>query len=309
MIHLIGFGGQGKAWAPSLQEAGVQVMVYLPDHSHSVAIAEGAGIKTRPIHLLTEFLKKNDTVVFACPDRKIGEVYQKYISACSEKLHLILIHGFAMWSGDLIPNRNHSGCLLAPKAIGPELREAIQNSQKTKTPHSLKAAVCVSAGDGEVDFPRQNVMTIATQSLAFDSQSLIEASFDQETVGDLISEQLLLCGGVFSLLEWTMKEMRDAQIPEALIHEECITELELIARVLRKKGLPGTLQAISDSAKAGAVMMRKRFIEHKLPELLHLQANEVLDKTFLKNLSNEAEWKSDLSGAFQAKAAPRGNQT
>ncbi len=115
----------------------------------------------------------------------------------------------------------------------------------------------------------------------------------------MISEQLLLCGGVFSLLEWTIQEMQKAGIPEALIHEECITELGLIANVLKKRGLEGTVNVISDSAKAGAVMMREKLIQHGLPALLHQQAQEVLNGTFLKNLQNESEWKTNLSRAFK----------
>ena len=309
MIHIIGYGGQGKAWVPSLREAEFDVQLYLPEGSQTFELTKSQGINALRLNQLLLSLKENDTVVFACPDRVIGEVYTKNISTYSKPLHLILIHGFAMWSGDLKLNPLHTVGLLAPKAIGPELREAIVQCKSTDNKdqcHPLKAAICVSAdsslGEQVKNNALKNLRSLAKQGLQFSEENLIEATFDQETVGDLISEQLLLCGGVFSLLEWTQKEMKAAGIPDALIHEECITELELIARVIRKKGLPETIAAISDSAKAGAVMMRNRFVEHKLPELLHQQAREVVDKTFLNKLIDEKKWRAELKNAFGAKS-------
>jgi ketol-acid reductoisomerase len=308
-IHLVGFGGQGKAWAPSLKEAAFSVQVYLPRESKTFALCRDLSLDALPIEDLPAALREGDVVVFGCPDRKIGEVYRNFISAYAGKLHLVLIHGYAVWSGDIptvdrgysASNPKHTLNLLAPKAIGPELRSAIQQTRLTKghdSYHELRAGFFVANAEAQ-----SAVVEIATDGLQFSVDHLINASFEQETVGDLISEQLLLCGGLFSLLEWTFKEMRAVGIPEALIHEECLTELELVARVLRTKGLAGTLDAISDSAKAGAVMMRKRLVEHKLPELLHLQAQEVVNKKFLKNLLNDAEWKKDLQTAFKENPA------
>jgi ketol-acid reductoisomerase len=308
-IHLVGFGGQGKAWAPSLKEAAFSIQVYLPRDSKTFALCQDLSLPALPIKKLPGALRDGDVVVFGCPDRKIGEVYREFISEFTGSLHLILIHGYAVWSGDIpvnekafsAANPKHTLNLLAPKAIGPELRSAIQKSRLEKGRdgfHSLRAGFSVAN-----ETARAAVLEIATDGLQFSPDHLIPATFEQETVGDLISEQLLLCGGLFSLMEWTLKEMRAAGIPEALIHEECLTELELVARVLRTKGLAGTLDAISDSAKAGAVMMRKKLVALKLPELLHEQAQEVINKKFLKNLLNDAEWKKDLSTAFGATTA------
>lgn len=99
-------------------------------------------------------------------------------------------------------NPNHTFNLCAPKAIGPELREAIiEVNQKSKRQtganavvpsHSLKAAFFC-----QTEAARKLVFEYATQGMNFAPENLIPATFDQETVGDLISEQLLLCGGVF----------------------------------------------------------------------------------------------------------------
>ena len=270
-IHLIGFGGQGKAWAPSLKESGFSVQVYLPRESKSFALCRDLLIDAASIDELPAALKEGDAVVFGCPDRKIGEVYRNFILGFPGKLHLILIHGYAVWSGDLSneksdANPHHTFNLLAPKAIGPELRSAIQRVQHHRPSagqsdhHDLRAGFFAAN-----DEAKSVVAKIATHGLRFSIDHLIPATFEQETVGDLISEQLLLCGGLFSLLEWTMKEMRTAGIPEALIHEECLTELELVARVLRAQGLSGTLAVISDSAKAGAVMVSVNWLTKPMP--------------------------------------------
>ncbi len=304
--HLIGFGGQGKAIAPSLLEAGFKAIVYLQAGSPSFEKCKAANIPAQELSALAAQINENDSVILSCPDRVIGEVYERYLAAIPKKINLVFLHGFAVWSKSIEKNsegtaaRNplHTLNLLAPKAIGPELREAIVHARasqpNSRSPsHTLKAALFTANPEA-----RAQILSLATEGLGFKAEHLIPATFEQETVGDLISEQLLLCGGLFSLLEWTIQEMQAAGVPEALIQEECITELGLIVNVLRKRGLAATIEAISDSAKAGAVMMRERFLAHGLPSVLHTQAQEVLNGTFLKNLQNDSQWKSNLKEAF-----------
>ncbi len=78
--------------------------------------------------------------------------------------------------------------LLAPKAIGPELRRAFAKGR----PHDLKAAT--------TDLREAPELAALAAGLGFATENLIACTPEMEAVGDLISEQMLLCGGLFTLV-------------------------------------------------------------------------------------------------------------
>src|SRR5262249_29103410 len=148
-------------------------------------------------------------VAMLCPDPLIGSLYREFMAQSSAEIRLILAHGYAIYSNDLIFHQSrHKAVLLTPKAIGPKLHQNFQNTYPH--PHSLIAAFHAPEED-------QATLIEIARGLGFAKRSLVSATFEEETMGDLMSEQGLLCGGVFNLLEWTLESMQKAGIPEALI--------------------------------------------------------------------------------------------
>jgi ketol-acid reductoisomerase len=257
-LSLIGFGTQASAWAPCLQDSGWSVCIYLHRKEGRFQAARALGFETFLVDELPSHLTAQGTtpqwLALLCPDASIGPLYDQYLAPLNQDLRLILAHGFAIYSHQLrIQNPRHAVCLLAPKAIGPKILE--QFRMHFPSPHTLRAASCSTALT--TDLERKQFLHIA-RALGFAPQSLIPVSFEQETIGDLISEQGLLCGGLFNLLIWTLEAMQKAGIPHELIHEECITELELIAGILKTHGPAGTFKKISEVAQCGTIAMGDR---------------------------------------------------
>lgn len=205
------------------------------------------------------------------PDRAIPGFYAELLSAVPHALSLVLAHGYAAAFGGLVPRSGHAVMLLAPKAIGPELRRAFVEGRGS---HGLKAAAF-----GEV--------SALARGLGVVPENLIPADFRSETVGDLISEQLLLCGGVFPWLGVTMERMRAQGVPEALIREECLTELELVARVLRAEGPSGAFRKISEAAQFGTARMFERLERIGFMEAAAAQAEESASGEFAAKYARE----------------------
>ena len=285
-IHLVGFGSQGSAWAQCLKASGWNVQVYLGQQGRSFENANRLGFKPHLISDLPQNLappaaglpfKSNNPephwIAMLCPDVMIAPLYRDFLQSCPSDLRLILAHGYVVYANDLkLAGPHHRASLLAPKAIGPKLLQNFQIS--SPAPHRLAAAFWAAPLDQE------GLKRIA-QGLGFAPTSLIDATFEQEAIGDLISEQGLLCGGVFNLLEITMNTMEKAGIPEPLIREECITELELIAGLIRERGVSQSFQAISQAAQCGTASMAEKLETAGLKEIFEKQAEFVQSREFV----------------------------
>ena len=68
---------------------------------------------------------------------------------------------------------------------------------------------------------------------------LINTSFLDETVSDLFTEQVLLCGGVPALMVGTFNMLKKKGISEEVAVQECLQELSYIIDVIKEKGLAG----------------------------------------------------------------------
>ncbi len=265
----IGFGSQGKAWAESFKARDWDVEVF--QRSRLPKLRE---------HLIARS-KQSDAAIaigLLIPDHLIGPVYTEYLADLDLPLDLVVAHGYCVACGTLkLQSPKHRAVLFAPKAIGPKLQEA---ALKLGSPHSLTAAVSELS----------SLTHALGEGLGFKSQNLVVSSFETETRSDWISEQGLLCGGLFTLFEWTIRAMRDAGVPEPLIHAECFTELRLFAELLETQGLAKTFARISPAAKAGTIAMQD-VLEASRTRFLEL-ARQSTDLSFARFAESEPSWKA-----------------
>lgn len=288
-LHMIGFGSQGAAWAECLRDAGWRVHVYLSrNHGPSFDRARALGFEPNRVQDVALALSNDSAphalVAMLLPDTQIGPVYRDCIAARlpTRPLTLVLAHGYAVYARDLahLPEA-HELALLAPKAIGPKLRSTFK--ENFPAPHPLVAGYCASCA-------RDSSTRALAHALGFQNQNLVETTFETEAVGDLISEQALLCGGVLNLLSWTIEAMEKAGVPGRLIREECLTELELIAGLLRARGPEATFSAISQAAQCGTVTMGERLKALGVDKLIATAAAEIASGRFVETL-RASKWR------------------
>ena len=297
-IHVVGFGSQGSAWAQCLRTSGWDVQIYLSRKEKSYWNSIQMGFKTSLLHELPGELSHSENsgdphlIAMLCPDSEVAKVYSEYLANLSVSLRLILAHGFAMYSQDLkLMQPNHSCLLLAPKAIGPKLQQHFEKN--FPAPHSLVAAFF---SEDSTEVP---LLKSLGKGIGFKDESLVWADFSQETIGDLISEQGLLCGGTFNLLLMTAEAMIRAGIPPELVREECITELELIAGMLREKGPGQTFRSISQAAQCGTVTMSHIFQDPSFKKEFQSQCQSVQNKEFA-NTFRKGDWQKGAESLQQS---------
>jgi len=304
---VIGYGSQGRAWSQCLTDyveksssrseshyENVRVYLARKGPSWQKAVEDGlepALLDELPRNLSQDIpshhsLDEPPLVVLLCPDDRIPSVYGDFLSQVKTPLTLVLGHGYVLYEGTTPPlSPGHEWALLAPKAIGPQLRRHFQESMESDTFHSLKMGFFAS------ETRRTSVLKLA-ESLRFKQESLVPVRPELEAVGDLISEQGLLCGTLLTFMEWTLEAMESAGVPPQLIREECFTELELVAGLVRDQGPAKTLEAISTAARAGAVSMKRKLESKGAKTAFQLQVQETLSKDFAHFLS-ERKWEPE----------------
>ena len=89
---------------------------------------------------------------------------------------------------------------------------------------------------------------------------MLETTFDEETETDLFGEQVVLCGGLTSLVQAGFETLVEAGYQPESAYFECLHELKLIVDLMYEQGIAGMRYSISDTAEYGDLTRGPRVI-------------------------------------------------
>jgi ketol-acid reductoisomerase len=89
---------------------------------------------------------------------------------------------------------------------------------------------------------------------------VIETTFAEETETDLFGEQVVLCGGLTSLVMAGFETLVDAGYQPEMAYFECLHEVKLIVDLMYEEGIAGMRYSISDTAEYGVVTRGPKII-------------------------------------------------
>ena len=89
---------------------------------------------------------------------------------------------------------------------------------------------------------------------------VIETTFAEETETDLFGEQVVLCGGLTSLVQAGFETLVDAGYQPEMAYFECLHEVKLIVDLMYEEGIAGMRYSISDTAEYGDVTRGPRIV-------------------------------------------------
>jgi len=89
---------------------------------------------------------------------------------------------------------------------------------------------------------------------------VLETSFAEETETDLFGEQVVLCGGLTSLVQAGFETLVDAGYQPEMAYFECLHEVKLIVDLMYEEGIAGMRYSISDTAEYGDLSRGDRII-------------------------------------------------
>lgn len=232
LVNIIGYGNQGEVWAKNLRDSGAVVHVLLNEGSKSLKQVRNDGFE---IMSIKKGLEQGGVFCLLIPDEQHKSFFEQHKDYINTSSLFVFAHGYSIGYLGLKPKVRKA--LLAPKGIAKAVRFNYLDGKKTPSAYFVE-----SKDDEEI---------IRTMAEKIGLAPLIKTTFLDETVSDLFTEQVLLCGGVPALMVETFNMLKKKGISEEVAVQECVQELSYMIDVIKEKGLAGMYEAISPFAMAG----------------------------------------------------------
>ncbi|GIW17493.1 ketol-acid reductoisomerase [Tepidiforma sp.] len=248
-IAIIGFGSQGHAHALNLRDSGCDVIVGLYPGSKSRAAAEAAGLRVASVE---EAAREADIIMILAPDQVQKQIYQAGIEPnLSEGKMLMFAHGFNIHFQQIQPPPFVDVTMIAPKGPGHLVRRVYTEGG------GVPCLVAVHQDASEVAL--QLALAYA-KGIGGTRAGVLETTFREETETDLFGEQVILCGGLSSLIKAAYETLVEAGYQPESAFFETMHELKLIVDLIYEGGLSRMRYSISDTAEYGDYTRGPRII-------------------------------------------------
>ncbi len=277
-VAIIGFGSQGHAHALNLKDSRVNVVVGLREGG-SWGKAEANGLKVMPT---ADAVKAADIVMVLAPDEAQPAIYRHDIGPhLKDGASLAFGHGFNIHFKQIVPPPSVNVFMVAPKGPGHLVRSeytkgsgvpmllAIQQDPSGMT-HRVGLAYASAIGGGRA--------------------GIIETTFREETETDLFGEQVVLCGGLTSLIQAGYETLVNAGYSPEMAYFECLHEVKLIVDLIYEGGIANMRYSISTTAKYGDVTRGPRIITEETRKEMRTILEEIQSGRFAREwvLENQA---------------------
>jgi ketol-acid reductoisomerase len=119
---------------------------------------------------------------------------------------------------------------------------------------------------------------------------VIETTFREETETDLFGEQVVLCGGLTSLIQSGFETLVEAGYSPEMAYFECLHEVKLIVDLIYEGGIANMRYSISTTAKYGDVTRGPRIITDETRKEMRRILEEIQSGRFAREwvLENQA---------------------
>jgi len=282
-VAIIGYGSQGHAHALNLKESGVPVVVGLREGSASAAKAEAAGLAVKSI---ADAAKWADVIMLTMPDTEQKATYDAHIKRYMKAgKALAFAHGFNIRFKRIRPPKGVDVIMIAPKGPGHLVRRTYTEGG------GVPALIAV---EQDATGNAKNVALSYASAIGGGRAGIIETSFAEETETDLFGEQVVLCGGLTSLVQAGFETLVEAGYQPEMAYFECLHEVKLIVDLMYEEGIAGMRYSISDTAEYGDVTRGPRVVTPATKKTMQKILKEIQSGKFAK------EWIAE-SGSGRAK--------
>jgi ketol-acid reductoisomerase len=287
-VAIIGFGSQGHAHALNLKDSGVEVAVGLRKGGISWEVARKVGLEVMEVE---DAAKWADVIMILIPDEEQPKVYEEKIKkGLSKGKYLAFAHGFNIHFKQIVPPEDINVFMVAPKGPGKLVRDEFLKGRGVP---ALLAVYQDPSGD------TKQVALAYAKGIGASRAGVIETTFKDEAETDLFGEQVVLCGGLTSLMRAAFETLVEAGYPPELAYFECIHEMKLIVDLIYEGGFKMMRKYISNTAKYGDLTRGPRVIDEnvrkKMKEILgEITSGKFAKEWILENMSGRPVFNSLL---------------
>jgi len=292
-VAVIGYGSQGRGQALNLHDSGIKVVVGLREGSKSFDLVEKDGLKAMNIFEVT---KEADIIQILIPDEVQAKVY--YQEGIGENLQegnvLMFSHGFNIHFNQITPPSNVDVIMVAPKSPGRLVREMYV--QGKGVPNLIAVYQDYSGKAKEIGLAY-------SQAIGGTRAGTIETTFKEETETDLFGEQVILCGGVTSLIQTSFDILVEAGYQPEIAYFECLHELKLIVDLIYQGGITHMRDCVSNTAEYGDLKIGKRIVNEETRKEMKKVLAEIQSGEFAKDWLTENQIGRPYFNAMRNKEA------
>ena len=276
-VSIIGFGSQGHAHAMNLKDSGVKnIVIGLKKNSSSINKAKKAGFTVLSSEKAIEY---GEVVIILIPDELQPELYKKIIKKkIAKNAYLGFAHGFSIHFKFIKPRKDLNIFMVAPKGPGHLVRSEYKNK---------RGVPCLLAIEKSVNNDTKNIGLSYASAIGGGKTGVIETTFREECETDLFGEQVVLCGGLTSLIKSGFETLVDAGYKPEMAYFECLHEIKLIVDLIYEGGIANMRYSISNTAEYGDFSRGPRIISPKVKKEMKKILSEIQSGQFAK------EWMSE----------------
>ncbi len=278
-IGIIGFGSQGHAHTLNLKDSGCQVMVGELKDSEPWKAAAKARLK---VATADEVAKASDIIVMLVPDQLQREVYYSTIEKGLAKGNMLMFaHGFNIHYNQILPPPDVDVTMIAPKCPGHMLRRLYSEGS---------CAPALVAVHQDASGKAKEIALSYAKGIGCTRAGVLETTFAEETETDLFGEQVVLCGGITSLIKAGFETLVEAGYQPEIAYFEVCQELKLIIDLIYQGGFSYMRYSVSDTAEYGDYTRGPRVIDEFVRDEMEQILSEIQDGTFAREgiLENQA---------------------
>ena len=279
-VAIVGYGSQGHAHALNLKDSGVKdVVVALRPGSATAKKAEAAGLK---VVTPTEAAKTADVVMILVPDELQAALWRDELAANMKKgAALAFAHGFNIHFKLIEARPDLDVFMVAPKGPGHTVRSEYQKGG---------GVPCLIAVAQDASGSAHDVGLSYASAIGGGRSGVIETTFREECETDLFGEQVVLCGGLTSLIQAGFETLVEAGYAPEMAYFECLHEVKLIVDLIYEGGIANMRYSISNTAEYGDYVTGPRIITDATKAEMKKVLTEIQEGKFARDwvLENQA---------------------
>jgi ketol-acid reductoisomerase len=239
-VTIVGYGSQGHAHANNLKDSGVNVTVGLRKGGASWNKAADAGLTVKEVD---NAVAGADIVMILLPDESHAQVYREDIApSIKQGAALAFAHGFNIHFGQIEPRADLDVIMIAPKGPGHLVRSTYSQGG------GVPALIAVNR---DATGKARDVALSYASAIGAGRAGIIETNFREECETDLFGEQVVLCGGLTSLIQAGFETLVEAGYAPEMAYFECLHEVKLIVDLIYEGGIANMRYSISNTAEYG----------------------------------------------------------
>jgi ketol-acid reductoisomerase len=273
-VAVLGFGNQGEAHAHNLRDAGVRVRVGARPGGAGESRARSAGFE---VGGLAETAAGADLAAVLLPDEAVPGLWPALSGVRPAPRAWLFAHGFNLLYSGLGFDEAQDVLLVSPTAPGRVLRAARARGER------IPAYLAVHRDGSGSGWPRAE-----RYAELLGCGPTWRTSVREETEVDLFGEQTVLCGGMNALVTAAFDTLVEAGYSPEIAYLECVHQLRYLAELLHERGVSGMREGISGTALFGDLTRGPRVIGPEARRELGRILEEIRDRTFALEWSEEA---------------------